>query len=492
MKKHWFLLIGMLASMGCGELAQEEETLEQVEQEISIENWQAIDLLTLDLTNGTYRAIEASARAVFEYEDKGSNKPCTAFMISDDYAITAWHCVEDSWDRKKMDYVNDGSFDVEGTLGPNFYFKRAFQLGLVLKPDQSIYDFKKVKCKHQNEWEKFDRDQAVLRCQETTTANAVVPIGAIYGHVETQILPFSENSSAALVAVNQSIIQTSKQNLWSNATITDTNVITPCGGWSGVFEHTGYVAPGSSGAPVFNKASQAARGVHRGKCTGVSNNNNGTLFPPQLSDYRDITPIQQTLTKDTSNRNSSWVGNIFGGVEGELNCPANYAVVGLIGDSYEHATYADGNLGTLGIICAPYWVQTSATPRLQTTNYTVHTKGSYNNNFQAYSGDYNYFKLHNPFINELHCEPGQYLRGARINKDLTNNKINHIEAIFCKKPNVGTLYSRDNVRPDNKMGRLTGGSASSTLCTYPIKAATGMKVRSGWYTDAFAFLCDTF
>lgn len=495
MLKKVLCFVGALGVVGCGEIdLQEDVALESVEQEVIVgsEDWTPIDLQDLDLTGGTYRAIEASARAVFNYVDVYPNpkdsKRCTAFMVSDHFAVTAWHCVEGTWNPPST-YKNNGTFDAGGTLGLDFYNKRIFQLGLTLNPGQSATDFRNVKCKHWEEFDKYDRDQVVLKCQETTTANAIVPVGAFWGHVETQILPFSQGEAIAGVSVNERTFEDNLKTLWSGSTIGDTSIVTPCEGLDALFEHSADMLPGSSGAPIFSKASKAVRGVNKGTCIDWTVNV-GTLFPPALSTYRDISPTIQTLTKSTSGRDTAWVGNTSGGVAGELNCPANYAVVGVIGDTYEHPTYVDGNIGTFGIICAPYWVQSGATPRIQTTNYTVHTKGSYNNNFVAYSGDYNKFKLDNPFINELHCAPGQYVAGANVYVD-ASNKINRLSAIRCKSPGANGVLTRYNTHASNAIGRLSGGSYQSTYCSSG-KASTGMKVRAGWYTDAFSFMCDTF
>ena len=378
MKKIISLSAILVILSSCGNSMEEEEdfllledALETHSQSIIIgtEDWSPINLQT---PGSSYPEIKTSGRAVFRY-----NNSCTAFLINDEYAITNWHCVEDVWPSS---VYKTADFDPNSTAS-SFLLKRLHQLG-ISSSYATVLSTNTSGCRPWEEWEKFDRDQVVLKCVDVAVGDAKVPFGAIWGHVNTSILPFSENENAAVIGANQRTFTPSvTEILWSGATITDTN-ISSCS-WDTAFEHTGDTMSGSSGSPVFSKSTRTAKGVHFGTC-GSSSYNAGTLFPPRLSTFRDSPPTIQNLPYTSHYRNASMLGNPGGGTAKTLTCPSNYAVVGIVGDTYNYSGDPDHNLGDFGIICAPYVKDFSTTPILQTAHYTIHTVGSYNNGFVPY------------------------------------------------------------------------------------------------------------
>lgn len=114
----------------------------------------------------------------------------------------------------------------------NFVTKRLAQLSISNINPQTSYNLFKYHLNGCNLWENWHlesnghRDQAVLKCDPITLAGVQIPLGAVWGHVDTTItkIPASSTANATLLSVNaKTMTPTIKQVLWSGSNIVDSD-----------------------------------------------------------------------------------------------------------------------------------------------------------------------------------------------------------------------------------------------------------------------------
>lgn len=351
------------------------------------------------------------------------------------------------------------------------------------------------------------RDVAYWRCnpnQVSWTEARVVPNyfasatflpGHIWGHMNVSTGGFSDNQQIALASVNRTCTDPFNQALLSPGIVEDAN--DSCWGpYTNCFDTDVDMEPGSSGGPLFDRATNRLTGVLNGHYWWWFGNENdpcdrwtaatnmGSYIGTMVNTWVGAEPTGGGTPTGTWTAPTARVGGTTG-TPHSFACPEGMLVAGVLG-----TTDPSWMVGNLGLICMPKRADT----RLRYDRALVTTGGSIdiglrtavNTDLNTYLHEVRSTSTLTPGVQTVAmCPPGQFVQSIEA---YTSTYTNRIETLNCATPDR-TRTSR--VRPfteNNRIGWTGAGTLQTGACAADSFWAGGT-IQAGWLTDGFQGWC---
>ncbi len=200
-----------------------------------------------------------------------------------------------------------------------------------------------------------------------------------------------------------------------------------------------------------------------------------------------VTPVQ----------NGPWIGDTGyvggnGGTEKDFRCPENMLAAGVLG-----ATYGNGYVSNLGLVCVP---RGDYTPGKEYDRALVFAGGSRDVGFYVTPQSGMGF---NAYLDKVLaqgegtlkpgrqsvalCPQGEFMTAIEIR---TERALSSIFQLRCQKPErSGTTAVKVEDVPYREIGTYEKGDVRALVCAESDAFVSGMRIRSGYFTDGVSFHC---
>ena len=216
-----------------------------------------------------------------------------------------------------------------------------------------------------------------------------------------------------------------------------------------------------------------------------------TRVPGATFAYGVVSGVVEPVENGPWTDDTIYVGG-NGGTEKSFRCPENMLAAGLVG-----ATYANGYVSNLGLVCAP---KGQYTPGRQNSKSIVFAGGSKDVNFHVTTQEGEDLNTYLDTVlargestlkpgrqSQVLCPERHFLKSVRIRSE---RALSSIYEITCQKPG-----DRDTVdimvegMLSREIGTYANGEVFELSCDGEDAYASGMQIRSGYFTDGVSFSC---